>query len=1046
MADSNQADSSFGSAFTLQPAMPAQLVSSQGSVQSVTTPGATTSSSEPPQPSPGQPLAVAQSGLSPSPSTVRGSGPSTAPNSVRPAGNADAQLNDLLQAQDQAAQYGPARDRSRNRDRSATPISDRFLIGTPRAGSRDLTPPLRRTPRRQHPVTPSSSSDQVGDLRSELFELKRQLRLAERNALEHRQAVEQQATAAVQYTEQEASVALAQARSEHEAAMIQFREWGGGAKEEIDSLLNSLHASTLGGQESDAQVADLRVRLQHAESVAEQAHGRHLELHQAVSQVRIAELQAASDAQLMEVHAQHEAMAARQLKAEMQNAHTATDRLRGTLSELEGQAELREADRLEMVAYQASLDQNAAQLTAEFAAREQQLMQYKQALVVGQEQNAAEKRELAFMLQECRMPPASAPQTPRAIAPPQVPPLPGLPAPSTPNGGGPTGIGTDGQALRLRDSAAQSMTVGDHERRLRATIGPLEERLNKLQAMYESERKDKKILLEETDRLNGLVDIMQSEAREAVSPLPSGEASASRPRADSGTPDVVESVAEAVIHHLAVTGVIGGGRRIADGHGEATETTGGDGASVAGGAEAGVAEEPRPTAGRSHAAGTTAPAAAPAVRFSLDHDPPADKDRKWKRPSPVNVPAFPTVAQMSQWQRTVARALVAASVYDDKAEVAWFKRASETGVTFEDLADVGEERFMALDQLLCQALMKKLPADLNQRIRRKEDEAWKRNTTITGLQVTWMIYDYFKTDDHMSQVYGLHDLTDIPWFGDNRMLDFLQQWDFVLDNIEGDTRNMLYANGEKTLRDLLFRQVEKSAALAEDIAHYKRVGLKHPDRSYAFLRDAIERFVKNAHQRKITEERRNAIRSGKNTSIEVPALPAKDDGGSVPAVPSLPADQGNPGSGGKGQPKRGRSKKRNGGDGGNGGDGPTKKNNLKDVPCYFHSAARYGAGQGCYRGNACPFSHSLFIKREEFDTKERPRSASASKGGGKGGGKGRSRSASKRLIPFHCNKFLKDGVCPTEKEGKTCKYPHLNQEQYDAEAARLKAAAAAAKK
>ena len=119
---------------------------------------------------------------------------------------------------------------------------------------------------------------------------------------------------------------------------------------------------------------------------------------------------------------------------------------------------------------------------------------------------------------------------------------------------------------------------------------------------------------------------------------------------------------------------------------------------------------------------------------------------------------------------------------------------------------------------------------------------------------------------------------------------------------------------------------------------------------------------------------------------------------------------------------------------------------MKDVPCYFHSAARYGAGQGCSRGNACPFSHGIIMKREDFEKKERPRSASASKGGGKGGGKGRSRSASKKLIPFHCNKFLKDGVCPLEKEGKTCKYPHLNQEQYDAEAARLKAAAAAAKK
>ena len=94
-----------------------------------------------------------------------------------------------------------------------------------------------------------------------------------------------------------------------------------------------------------------------------------------------------------------------------------------------------------------------------------------------------------------------------------------------------------------------------------------------------------------------------------------------------------------------------------------------------------------------------------------------------------------------------------------------------------------------------------------------------------------MTYDYFKTDDHMAQVYGLNDLADITWYGDNRMLDFLQQWDFVLENIEGETHAMLYANGDKTLRDLLFRQVEKSAALAEDVAHFKRTSAQNPDHS-----------------------------------------------------------------------------------------------------------------------------------------------------------------------------------------------------------------------
>ena len=94
------------------------------------------------------------------------------------------------------------------------------------------------------------------------------------------------------------------------------------------------------------------------------------------------------------------------------------------------------------------------------------------------------------------------------------------------------------------------------------------------------------------------------------------------------------------------------------------------------------------------------------------------------------------------------------------------------------------------------------------------------------------------------------------------------------------------------------------------------------------------------------------------------------------------------------------------------------------------------------------YFHTLIIKREDFDNMERPRSASASRGSGKGGGKGTSptRGPTKRTTPLHCMKFLKDGTCPFEKEGKPCTYPHLNQEQYDAELAKMKAAAASATK
>ena len=69
----------------------------------------------------------------------------------------------------------------------------------------------------------------------------------------------------------------------------------------------------------------------------------------------------------------------------------------------------------------------------------------------------------------------------------------------------------------------------------------------------------------------------------------------------------------------------------------------------------------------------------------------------------------------------------------------WFKRARAKDATFDSMADTGEARFAPLDAMLAQALLHTLPNDLGQKLRRKEDLAWGNDTTITGLQVAWMI-------------------------------------------------------------------------------------------------------------------------------------------------------------------------------------------------------------------------------------------------------------------------------------------------------------------
>ena len=123
-----------------------------------------------------------------------------------------------------------------------------------------------------------------------------------------------------------------------------FEAWGQGANSEITSLLNSFHASTVRGEQGEQMVANLEARLQYVEGSAAETSGRNTELRQTAAQIRAAELQAASDAQMMEAHAHQEAYAAQHLRAEMNHIQAVTDQLRGNLTVLEGQAELGERE------------------------------------------------------------------------------------------------------------------------------------------------------------------------------------------------------------------------------------------------------------------------------------------------------------------------------------------------------------------------------------------------------------------------------------------------------------------------------------------------------------------------------------------------------------------------------------------------------------------------------------------------------------------------------------------------------------------------------
>ena len=161
---------------------------------------------------------------------------------------------------------------------------------------------------------------------------------------------------------------------------------------------------------------------------------------------------------------------------------------------------------------------------------------------------------------------------------------------------------------------------------------------------------------------------------------------------------------------------------------------------------------------------------------------------KWAKliPKTVTVPPFPKITQVPSWKSMLARNLIAASTHTDKKEVAWLNEVE--GSTFEALVIQVRKDLSSSIRCLFPALMKlNLPTQLRLDINQHELTAMKNGTSISGRQVIYLIYQWFATDEYMSTVYGLHDLTELLWMGDkpSEMQRFLQYWDNIWKILAG---------------------------------------------------------------------------------------------------------------------------------------------------------------------------------------------------------------------------------------------------------------------
>jgi hypothetical protein len=100
----------------------------------------------------------------------------------------------------------------------------------------------------------------------------------------------------------------------------------------------------------------------------------------------------------------------------------------------------------------------------------------------------------------------------------------------------------------------------------------------------------------------------------------------------------------------------------------------------------------------------------------------------------------------------------------------------------------------------------------------------------------------------MSVVFGVNDLLNLKWLGDEQMDEFIYMWRWIHTNVPLGPRLP-----DDTRRDIFIVQIEKSVVLKEDIAHYHRT--KNSDHKNTvliskFLEECVDRHLQPAHERK----------------------------------------------------------------------------------------------------------------------------------------------------------------------------------------------------
>ena len=347
-----------------------------------------------------------------------------------------------------------------------------------------------------------------------------------------------------------------------------------------------------------------------------------------------------------------------------------------------------------------------------------------------------------------------------------------------------------------------------------------------------------------------------------------------------------------------------------------------------------------------------------------------------KEADKIVIPNWPKIHELEFWKSQVTSSIVAAS--GDLEHDAWTAWIAPTFAQSPDidgaLSNSGDIRFNSIVKLASSLMVmmqnggEQAREVLNEaRLKMAKSCRGETPSIMKGRQLLAMIVDSFRSASNTDLVYTIRHLYDLPYPGDAELVTFKAQWNEVLECMRpGDVPN------DVALRDILYDKIRGSKLMMFDIHYYDSKQEPHPDKTYKYLIDTINKHIKIRREEKNRDARNQGLKH-MNSRFKNMALPTEEQpdkpskaapapkpkakptsspksGNAAPVLADPKAKQHAKGKDkGKGKGKKGKGKSRS-----RSPSAPRSAADKKKIPCRFH----FGVGTTCNKGRDCEFNHN----------------------------------------------------------------------------------------